>query len=649
MHSICIEECNKIIVKFEPTGDEWQNYRVNDVLCTGDYKLDGTTYVYTNYDLVEFEKSIQQTVDFFIREFGRNNIELCAKIKNYMTSIETSRLSYTNALHEGKKVKDKQKHSPNVSKKFRRHLMDYQKKSVEHMIVVGNAANFSVPGSGKTTITYAALSRWLDDETVQKILVIGPTASFLPWLEEYEICFGKQARFCRFNNADLTSKIHELGPAFDLFLMHFQTAMNHQSELKKFMCKWKTALIIDESHYIKSPNLRKWASAAIQIAPYAAKRIILSGTPMPNSAKDLWTQITFLWPKNYPLGNQQLYNNYVSKYGIDKYQSTLNSLFCRIKKDDLDLPIPKWHTRTIPLNRKQQDIYDAIAAQTLQEFNKLTIRDQGQLQKFRIARMIRLLQTASNPGLLYEKSDEYAINKDTFSEEFGFACTIEGPLPKITPTLVEQIKNYSQYEIPSKMVSAAQLAKQLVQKGNKVIIWNSFIHNMSIFKNRLLKEFEPIVINGTVSKEPDDMQNRDQLINKFKDNPDFKILIASPASLGESVSLHKNLQNESVCNHAIYLDRNFNGAQYMQSMDRIHRIGMDRSIEVNYYLIIAKNTIDEVIHRRLNEKWRNMLNALEDDMLQSLEIEPEPTTLNYDEFNEDYKQTIDYLRESYQK
>lgn len=647
MHSICIEE-QKLVVKFERTNDYAKDFRIESWFEVAEFEKDHDTYTYPNTDLVKFDDTVKETAEYFIQEFGEGDVELCAEIKNRLQSIEKNDSSFETAKAMGVMIKNKEQHTPNISPKFRRQLMEYQKESVEHMMELGNAANFSVPGSGKTTITYAAISRWLDDDIVEKIVVIGPTASFLPWEEEYESCFGVKPRSLRINSAEIASRIHELGSSYDIFLMHFQTAMYRQHELKRFMENWKTVLIIDESHYIKNPNLRKWASTAIQIAPYAERRIVLSGTPMPNNAKDLWTQITFLWPKNYPLDNQIIYNNYAQKHGIGRYQDVLSRLFCRIKKSDLQLPEPKWNRIRVPLNTKQKNIYDAIAASTLKEFDSISIRDQGELQRFRMAKMVRLLQTASNPSLLHEKSPGFAVDKETFAEEFGFACEIDN-FPKIAPPLVEQIKNYSQYEIPSKMVTASKLARDLVETGNKVIIWSSFIHNMDIFKHNLLSNLDPIVINGTVSRDSNDEVNRDVLINKFKNDPESRILVASPASLGESVSLHKNSRNEPVCNHAIYLDRNFNGAQYMQSMDRIHRIGMDKSVEVNYHLIIAKDTIDEVINRRLDEKWEDMLDALQDDMLTSLDIDPEPQTLNTDEFNEDYRQTIEHLKTLYRR
>lgn len=645
MHSICIDQQKKLIVKYEPTNNIDTDYFIEDFLKESGFVQNQNTYSYSNNDLVEFNKRIKWTVEKFIRDFGPENVEVCEPVRQALQLIHNDVDFFKDALSLGEKIKNKKDHNPNLPTSFHRPLMDYQKESVEHMIALGNAANFSVPGSGKTTISYAAISRWLEDGIVEKIFVIGPTASFLPWEEEYVACFNKKLRSCRISG-NLAREFPNLGDSYDLFLTHFNTAMYRQWELQKFMEKWKTVLIIDESHYIKSPELRRWASTAINIAPYAKRRIILSGTPMPNNAKDLWTQITFLWPNNYPLGNQIIYNNYANKHGIGKYQSILDSLFCRIKKNDLKLPKPEWIHHEVQLNTRQQEIYDVIAAKTLKEIDETNIQEQAKLQKFRIGRMVRLLQTASNPSLLYEMSSEFDVNSTTFSEEFGLPAE-KIKLPGIENSINEKITNYSKFEIPSKMVKASQLARDLFDKGNKVIIWNSFIHNMMRFKSQLLADLKPIVINGYTPKDPNDPENRDELINEFKNSTEPKILIASAASLGESVSLHKNLKGQKVCNHAIYLDRNFNGAQYMQSMDRIHRIGMDDSVKVEYHIIIAKNTIDEVINRRLNEKWTDMLNALNDDMLESIDINPEPEKINITEFNKDYHGMVEQLRKQY--
>ena len=59
-------------------------------------------------------------------------------------------------------------------------------------------------------------------------------------------------------------------------------------------------------------------------------------------------------------------------------------------------------------------IYDVIAAKTLEEIN--SFREQSRLQKFRRAKMTRLLMTASNPSML----TEYSTTFDVDSDEFGY-------------------------------------------------------------------------------------------------------------------------------------------------------------------------------------------------------------------------------------
>jgi len=69
-----------------------------------------------------------------------------------------------------------------------------------------------------------------------------------------------------------------------------------------------------------------------------------------------------------------------------------------------------------------------------------------------------------------------------------------------------------------------------------------------------------------------------------------------------------------VCHNAIYLDRSFNCAHYLQSLDRIHRLGLKKDDIINYYIIIAEGTIDEVVDSRLNEKIMNLNYILEGDL-----------------------------------
>lgn len=654
MSSLYIDENGYLNLEYDVTGDYETDYDLFDLADAAEFEISQRTEKQTKFVLKKSGDQVKffNTAKAFVKYFSDNpkfgKLEVSDEIQRNLEDKQQETDLFEEALQKGQEVKNHNFGEPVLGSDFKRELKDFQKMSVAHLLAVQNAANFSVPGSGKTTMTYAALSKWIEDGIIEKIMVICPTAAFMPWEDEYEGCFGKKPRVLRVKG-EYAEILDNIGDAYDLFILHYHTSNTKRIELMRFLKKYKTALIVDESHRIKNPNLGAWSSAALFLAQYATRRIILSGTPMPNNYQDLWTQITFLWPHDQPLGNQSRYNDYVKKRGLNKeHKETLNALFSRIMKKDLNLPKPEFIPHYVELGDHQRQIYDIIATKTLEEIDSL--EEQSRLQRFRMAKMIRLLQSASNPSLLYEMSHEFDVNSPLFdspqqmvSAELGFDVdSIDNADLKSLP-ISEKIANYSKLEIPSKIRKVASLTKELVEKNEKVLIWSSFLLNMKIYQEDVLKEFDPVIINGEISKDPDVVPNRDELVRKFKEDPDCKVLIATPASLGESVSLHKNSKEESVCRNAIYLDRNFNGAQFMQSVDRIHRIGMPNDVFVKYHLIIGKNTIDEQIHKRLWEKWEDMTNALNDPFLQ--EITFDVVHESQDEFEKDYNSLVQHLRD----
>jgi len=654
LNSLSFDETGSLVLKYELSGDYATDYDIDEYLIEAGFKTNSRNpseifYVYPKTsDKVKLSKTANFVIKEFERKFGKGNLKVDRGIENTVTDLEYEKNLYQTAIRKGLEIKDRKNYDLPIPSNFKRQLMDFQKESVAHLLAVNNGANFSVPGSGKTTITYAVISYWLQKGIIEKIMVIGPTASFTPWEEEYQACFGKPPRSIRIKG-DIAGYLERVGDSTDLFLLHYQTSNSKRLELMNFLSHYKTVLVVDESHNIKSPELKKWASAALFLAPFAKRRVILSGTPMPNNAKDLWTQITFLWPHDFPFGNDRTFMDYVDHRGLGQHhRQTLNALFARIKKDDLGLPKPNFKEIPVTLSKHQRHIYDVIAAKTLEDIESL--EEHSKLHKFRIAKMIRLLQTASNPSLLYEMAHEFDVDSPLFespkamvSSELGFEVDSIDISDLVKLSTHESITRYSELEIPRKIVEASTIARKLVDKGEKVIIWSSFLLNMDVFNEGPLKDLNPILISGKVSRDHEDHPNRDELVNQFKNDPDSKILIATAASLGESVSLHRNLKGEQVCTNAIYLDRNFNGAQFMQSVDRIHRIGMDPNATVNYYLIIGKDTIDEQINQRLLEKWQDMTNALNDPFLQDIEFDVQDESP--DEFEKDYQSLVQHLRE----
>ena len=652
LNTICYDDEKNVILKFYKTSDSLKNNEIINFLeiagflqtSIDDLVLNFTLFLGTNRG--KFLKIIDEITEKFTDVFGNGSIELCTAINDELNHYKESTNSFDGCIQMGLQVKSQSNHNPLISPSFKRKLMDHQNESVEHLNKVGNVANFSVPGAGKTAIALAGISNLIDEKKIEKILVIGPTASFLPWEQEFQICFGRKSSTLRLN-METIQNLQSLAPSYELFLLHYQTASIYTNELINFLQNHKTVLIVDESHRIKNPKGGTWANNILSLAPFAERRMVLSGTPMPNNFKDLWNQIQFLWPGNNPLGTRSQYEyNLKNSNGniIGHNREVLDALFCRVKKDDLNLPKPTFKFHTVPFEKNQREIYDTVAESTLKEIQSYSERIK--ISKLRGA-YVKIMQAASNPDLLKTHAGKIDLNNILFAEQFGFEEEDEIEMSETNRSVYDKIVEYTKLgEIPSKMIFSAKIAKEIMDAGRKVIIWTTFVDNSKILV-QLLEEFDPIVINGTVAKNADEdpEDNRETRIEDFKNDTNPRVLIATASSIGESVSLHKNLNGETVCSDAIYLERNYNGAQFMQSMDRIHRIGMDPDTQVNYHFILGERSIDQKIDKRLFEKWSDMTKALNDPFLSNLDFNAGKKTISKTDFEKDRDSFIEHLRE----
>lgn len=98
----------------------------------------------------------------------------------------------------------------------------------------------------------------------------------------------------------------------------------------------------------------------------------------------------------------------------------------------------------------------------------------------------------------------------------------------------------------------------------------------------------------------------------------------------------------TVCHHAIYIDRNYNAAQYLQSEDRIHRLGLNKNVVTTVEILFSPDTVDVSVRRRLENKVKLMSKILND---QSLNVEPFEPDLDADGITqEDVDDFINHLK-----
>ena len=233
-----------------------------------------------------------------------------------------------------------------------------------------------------------------------------------------------------------------------------------------------------------------------------------------------------------------------------------------------------------PVERRLYDCIEESIGALEKHASDLDLDTIIRLQK---GRQIRRRQATSYPALLASAIsgyDEALI--DTQDDE-----------------VYQKVVKYDQLELPAKMQQLLVEIRNLCEQRQKVVVWANFVGTLCKMKRECdIANFESrIVYGGTPLEDGMDEESRETIIEAFKDpNSGLDILIANPAACAESVSLHKT------CSNAIYYDLSYNCAEYLQSLDRIHRVGGSEN-KISYYRFLQyADTFEHRILRNLKKK-----------------------------------------------
>lgn len=503
-----------------------------------------------------------------------------------------------------------------------RPLKVHQKLAYRHLVNTGASANFSVPGAGKTTVMLAAYAYFKAQGIVDSLMVIGPVNCFDSWSDDYHDVFLKKPNEMRFAGGLRDKRIASYynDKEQDLYLFSFDTAANDREIIKSTILSGdkKIFLVIDEAHKIKNPDGYK-SNAIMELADYPVKKCILTGTPIPNNPTDAFQYFDFLWGQNAildPLDKSKISSSVASGLLDDaakSLQEKISPFFYRVKKSDLGLlPANFNEPCVIPMNKIERTIYDLIIDRIREDRDNNIHHDSSNntaLYRLRRGRIMRLRQCISNTSLL----------NTAFEIPSGYSQGDFEDDNDLMSSIAEKILHYSEQEVPAKIEALKKLIKKINQNNSnaKVLIWTNFIGTMNLIKRHLEADgLNCLKIDGSVRADDnisDDFSiqqelSRREIKNKFLDvNSGHNILIANPAACSESMSLH------STCHDAIYYDLSYNGAEYMQSLDRIHRVGGSENITANYHFLEYEDTVDAVIRSNLEQKKERMLSIIEDD------------------------------------
>lgn len=428
--------------------------------------------------------------------------------------------------------------------------LPHQVEAINYIDTHQEVALFDEQGLGKTKIVIEALCGAMKRGDIEGTLVVAPMSLLYNW--ENEVVKHSFLIPIVLRGSEREKRYKFLTGA-NFYITNYEAVIAELERIKRFCKSRKVAIVLDESARIKDPRT-KTADALFKIRPHSVKRIIITGTPVANKPIDLWAQFFFL-DGGVLLGND--FGEFKERYNEkkDDYRNRLKDLQAEIgqhslrrcKDDVLELPEKKFINVYVDLSGKQLKLYDKLREELRVEVQDIagnTIIDEAENI---LKKLLRLTQIASNPHLID--------------------------------------KSYN--ETPPKFIKLDSLVNEIIAVGEKAIIWTSFVENIIVLKKRY-SHYKPVVIYGEVP-----IKDRAEIVKAFQESDKNKILIANPSAAREGLTLTR-------ANNAIYLDRNFNLVDYLQSQDRIHRISQEKDCRI--YKVLANKSIDEYIDRIIEVK-----------------------------------------------
>lgn len=436
----------------------------------------------------------------------------------------------------------------------------------------------------KTVTAIAVAGAAFQKGKVKRLLVVAPASVVPVWSKE----FGDYAAFpfaVKALQGSAKKKVQELdslitAERYTKTPVLYAAVINYESVWRTSdkpgesvfdaIAAWKPDMIIcDESQRIKS-NTAQQSKAMHKLGDIAKYKLILSGTPIQNSAMDVWSQYRFL-DKN--VFGENFYS-FRARYGVmggfngkqvvgvrdtDILTEKAHSIAYRVTKEDaLDLPEQMFENREIELTPKEQKLYQDVKKECFSEIEGGTIS-----AAMITTRLLRLQQITG-----------------------GFVQLDGEAKPK-------QIGN-------GKLKALEDIVDDyVVDGGNKLVVFARFIPEIHAICEMLDKKKIPDGRGGTKKMRYSriwgsvPLEERGEQVRAFQQEDDVRVFVAQIDTAGLGITL-------TAADTAVYYSLNYNYAAYEQSLARIHRIGQRNNC--TYIHLVCPKTIDTQILKALHKK-----------------------------------------------
>jgi superfamily II DNA or RNA helicase len=396
-------------------------------------------------------------------------------------------------------------------------------------------------GLGKTLQTLALVAH-ARERGAAPFLVVAPTSVVSAWAGEVATFTpGLDVRVVTESQARRGVSIKELATGADLVVTSYTLLRIEQSD---YVAETWGGLVLDEAQTVKNHNAKTYQAVRRVEAPF---RLALTGTPMENRLMDLWSLLSIVAPGLYPWPQRfaERVAVPVERLGdsevLERFRRRIRPFLLRRTKDVVadDLPAKQEQVLEVALTPRHRAIYDTH----LQRERQTVLGLVEDFDRHRIAifrSLTRMRQLSLDAALV---DDEY-----------------DGVGSAKVDVLVDHLL-------------------ELEAEGHRALVFSQFTSFLSRVRDRLDSEgIASAYLDGSTRR-------RGEVVEGFR-RGDQPVFLISLKAGGVGLTLTE-------ADYVFVLDPWWNPAVEAQAVDRTHRIGQQRP--VNVYRLVARDTIEEKV------------------------------------------------------
>jgi TATA-binding protein-associated factor len=382
----------------------------------------------------------------------------------------------------------------------------------------------------------------------------------------------------------------------DIVITSYDVCRNDCEVLEKY--NWNY-IVLDEGHLIKNPKAKITMAVKKLVSNH---RLILTGTPIQNNVLELWSLFDFLMPGF--LGAEKVFQDRFAK----PIQASRYAKASSKEQESGALAIEALHKQVLPflLRRLKEEVLDDLPPKILQNYycdlsdlqlklfedftkreGKKITEEAGREDKEAKTHIFQALQymrkLCNSPALVLRPGHKSYDDTQKFLAKQGTSLDDPAHAPKLT-ALRDLLVDCGIGVEPIESTSANNELYTPI-KPHRALVFCQMKEMLDMVQNTVLKQLLPSVsylrLDGGV-----EASKRQDIVNKFNSDPSYDVLLLTTAVGGLGLNL-------TGADTVIFVEHDWNPQKDLQAMDRAHRIGQKKV--VNVYRLITRGTLEEKI------------------------------------------------------